>query len=124
VRAGVNHKDLDVWKKSIGLVKDIYKLTDYIPECEKFGLTSQIRRAVVSIPSNIAEGSARNGDKEFVQFLYISLGSLSEVETQLIIAKELGYLEDIDNDLIRLEQVKKMILGLVKYLKGKNNAKQ
>jgi four helix bundle protein len=64
----VNHKDLDVLKKSIGLVKDIYKLTDYIPECEKFGLTSQIRRAVVSIPSNIAEGSARNGTKNLYSF--------------------------------------------------------
>ena len=85
------HKDLDVWKLSIQLVKDIYQLTSKFPSEEKFGLVAQIRRAVVSIPSNIPEGEARNSDKDYIRFLYISLGSLSEIETQLIIAEELGF---------------------------------
>ena len=85
------HKDLDVWKLSIQLVKDIYQLTSKFPSEEKFGLVAQIRRAVVSIPSNISEGAARNSDKDYIRFLYISLGSLSEIETQLIIAEELGF---------------------------------
>jgi len=85
------HKDLDVWKLSIQLLKDIYQLTSKFPSEEKFGLVAQIRRAVVSIPSNISEGAARNSDKDYIRFLYISLGSLSEIETQLIIAEELGF---------------------------------
>ena len=85
------HKDLDVWKLSIQLLKDIYQLTSKFPSEEKFGLVVQIRRAVVSIPSNIPEGAARNSDKDYIRFLYISLGSLSEIETQLIIAEELGF---------------------------------
>ena len=75
------HKDLDVWKLSIQLVKNIYQLTSKFPSEEKFGLVAQIRRAAVSIPSNISEGEARNSDKDYIRFLYISLGSLSEIET-------------------------------------------
>ncbi len=86
------HKDLDVWKKSILLVTLIYDVTKGFPNEEMYGLTNQIRRSAVSVPSNIAEGSARQGDKEFAHFLYISLGSLSELETQLIIANNLNYL--------------------------------
>jgi four helix bundle protein len=78
----MNHKDLDVWKKSMNLVVLIYDITSKFPSDERFGLTSQMRRAAVSIPSNIAEGAARKGDKEFIQFLMIALGSLSELETQ------------------------------------------
>ena len=113
------HKDLDVWKESIVLVKDIYSLTKVFPKDEIYGLTSQMRRCAVSIPSNIAEGSARNYDKEFIQFLYISLGSLSELETQLIISNEVGYIDNIDLRL--LEKVRKMLLGLIKYLKSKTH---
>ena len=76
-----NHKDLEVWKKSMDLVSNIYKITESFPNKELYGLTNQIRRAAVSIPSNIAEGAARNSKKEFIQFLYIALGSLSELET-------------------------------------------
>ena len=83
------HKDMEVWKKSIGLVTKVYELTKIFPEDEKFGLVSQIRRAAVSIPSNIAEGAARNSDKEIQRFLDISLGSIAELETQLIIAENL-----------------------------------
>jgi four helix bundle protein len=78
----MDHKDLDVWKKSMNLVVLIYDITSKFPSDERFGLTSQMRRAAVSIPSNIAEGAARKGDKEFIQFLMIALGSLSELETQ------------------------------------------
>lgn len=74
----MNHKDLEVWKKSMDLVEDVYALSKFFPNDEKFGLTNQIRRASVSVPSNISEGAARKSDKEFIQFLYIALGSLSE----------------------------------------------
>ena len=113
------HKDLDVWKESIVLVKDIYSLTKVFPKDEIYGLTSQMRRCAVSILSNIAEGSARNHDKEYIQFLYISLGSLSELETQLIIATEINYINEYN--CAKLEKIKKMLLGLIKYLKSKNN---
>jgi len=78
----MDHKDLDVWKRSMDLVQLIYEYTKLFPKEEMYGLTSQMRRAAVSIPSNIAEGAARKGDKEFIQFLMLSLGSLSELETQ------------------------------------------
>ena len=117
------HSDLDVWKKSIEFVAEIYKMTKDFPKEEIYGLTSQIRRASVSIPSNIAEGAARNSTKEFIQFLYIALGSASETETQLIIAKEIGYLENNSFLLDEIKSIRKMIVGLVKYLKGKGDAK-
>jgi len=90
------HKDLDVWKLAIQLVKDIYKLTSEFPSEENFGLISQIRSTAISVPFNIAEGAARNSIKDYIRFLYISLGSLSEIETQLIISKELDYSGGID----------------------------
>ena len=90
------HKDLDVWKKAMELAKEIYLLTSNFPKEEIYGLSSQMRRASVSIPSNIAEGAARNSDKEFARFLYISLGSLSELDTQIILSKDLGFINEID----------------------------
>ena len=96
------HKDLDVWKLSIQLVKDIYKLTSEFPLEEKFGLTAQIRSATISVPSNIAEGAARNSIKDYIRFLYKSLGSLSEIETQPIIAKELDFSRGVDEILTEL----------------------
>ena len=113
----MNHKDLDVWKRSISLVTDIYKITKAFPKEELYGLTSQLRRAAVSIPSNIAEGSARNSNKEYVHFLYISLSSLSETETQLIIANKINYINDCSEILLETEAIKSMILGLINYLK-------
>ncbi len=83
------HKNLDVWKKSFQLVTDVYHLTSGFPKEEIFGLTNQIRRASVSIPSNIAEGAARNSDKELIHFLYIALGSHQELDTQLLYRKKL-----------------------------------
>ena len=112
------HKDLDVWKKSMDLVEEVYRLTKGFPDSEKYGLINQARRCAVSIPSNIAEGSARNTNKETVQFCYIALGSLSELETQLLIAERLGYCEKIDA-LDNLVEIRRMLLGLIKYLKSK-----
>jgi len=112
-----NHKDLEVWKKSMYLVSNIYKITESFPNKELYGLTNQIRRAAVSIPSNIAEGAARNSKKEFIQFLYISLGSLSELETQIIIASRLEYLNNLDTLSEDLKFVQKLINGLIYYLK-------
>ena len=114
------HKDLDVWKKSMDLVEGVYRLTKSFPDAEKYGLTNQIRRCAVSISSNIAEGAARNTDKEFVQFCYIALGSLSELETQLLIAERLKYSQNIDI-LENVVEIRRMLLGLIKYLKSKQS---
>ena len=115
------HKDLDIWKLGIELVEDIYKLCKIYPNEEKFGIVSQIKRASVSIPSNIAEGSARNSQKEFIQFCYIALGSLSEIETQLIISKKLNFISDntLNEILIKVEVLRKKLLNFIKYLKRK-----
>ncbi|HBH25145.1 MAG TPA: four helix bundle protein [Cytophagales bacterium] len=111
------HKDLKIWKNSISLVKDVYELANKFPAHERYALSAQIRRSSISIPSNIAEGAARSGDKEFIRFLYISIGSLSELETQLMIAKEIGY---IVNPKIfqELDNLRMSILSFIKYLKG------
>ena len=112
------HKDLDVWRKSIELVTSIYKITVSFPKEELYGLTSQIRRAAVSILSNIAEGAARNHDNEFRQFLYIALGSGAELETQLTISKELGFLSDEKSQELmnELNSISKMLQGLIKSI--------
>lgn len=87
-----DHKDLIVWQKARLLVKEIYQLTQFLPKEEIFGLTNQIRRAAISIPSNIAEGYNRHSDKEFVHFLKIAKGSAGEVDTQLLLCTDLDYL--------------------------------
>jgi len=112
------HKDLDVWKKSINFVTSIYKITKTFPKEELYGLVSQIRRASVSIPSNIAEGAVRKGKPEFRQFLYISLSSAAEVDTQLIISKNLKYIDEdkYENLKNELNSISKMIQGLIKSL--------
>ena len=101
------------------LVTDVYRLTQSFPKEEIYSLTSQIRRSAVSIPSNISEGAARNSDKEYIQFLYIALGSTAELETQLLISKNLNYLTDITEIMNGIEFVRKLLLGLIKYLKNK-----
>lgn len=110
-----NHKDLLVWKKSIELVKSLYLVTQGFPKNELYGMTSQIRRAAVSIPSNIAEGYARGYDKELIHFLYISLGSASELETQLVICHEIGYLSNELFDELDKEnsEIMKMLISLI-----------
>jgi four helix bundle protein len=115
----MEHKKLDAWNESIKLVKEIYKISSKFPKEELYGLTNQIRRAAVSISSNIAEGAARQSDREMIQFLYVALGSLAEVETQMIIAVELCYIDGqiLPSDLILKN--KQLLLGLIRYLKGK-----
>ncbi|MEI6346299.1 MAG: four helix bundle protein [Bacteroidota bacterium] len=115
----MEHKKLDVWNKSIQLVVEIYNLTNTFPKEEIYGLTSQIRRSAVSIPSNIAEGSARKGDVETIQFLHIALGSMAELETQLIISQKIGYIKNIEEVSNKLLEIKQMTLGLIKFLKSK-----
>ncbi len=114
------HKDLDVWNKSMELAEKIYIVTKQFPKEEQFGLISQIRRSAISVPSNIAEGAARNSGKEFIQFLYVAMGSLSEIETQLLLANRLAFLSEmgIFDD---IESIRKMLLGLIRFVKGKNN---
>jgi four helix bundle protein len=112
------HTDLDVYKTAIAFVTDIYKLTTSFPEEERFSLTAQLRRSATSIPSNIAEGAGRSHKKEYIQFLYVALGSLAETETHLIIASKIGYMSEDSEMFLNLAKIKKMILGLIKYLKG------
>ena len=114
------HRDLDVWKMSTELAIDLYKITETFPASEKFGLVSQIRRASVSICSNIAEGAARFHDKEFVHFLYISLGSVSEIETQLEISTRLGFVKSIIQQTETLRRIRKMLQGLIKSINEKS----
>jgi four helix bundle protein len=113
------HRDLDVWRVSMDFVIDLYKITETFPNAEKFGLVMQIRRAGVSICSNIAEGAARLHSKEFVQFLYISLGSVSEVETQLEISLRLEYLRSIDLQKEMLDRIRRMLIGLIKRVESR-----
>ncbi len=114
-----SYRDLDVWRHSIDFVKEVYRVTGKFPPSEIYGLTNQVRRAAVSIPSNIAEGQGRNSSKEFRQFMSIALGSVAEVETQLIIAKAINYLTDGElNPLLdSLDIVKKMLKSLSKSIK-------
>ena len=117
------HYNLQAWQVSMRLVKLIYAWSSSFPSEEKFGLLSQIRRAAVSVPSNIAEGAARNGSKEFVHFLSIARGSLSEVETQYLIAIDLGFATDSQEVLQYINQASKLITGLYKYQLAKGKIK-
>ena len=112
------HKDLDVWKKSIDLVSEIYEITKSFPKEEIYGITNQMRRAAVSIPSNISEGATRMHNKEYLQFLNIALGSTSELETQLIISNNINYIntDQMNSILDKLNNIRKMIIGLKKSL--------
>ena len=116
---GKPHHNLEVWKRSLDFVTKIYKVTTKFPNEEKFGLVSQMRRAAVSIPSNIAEGAARNSKKEFINFLHIAQGSASELETQIYISANLSFISKDQTDplLQELEEISKMIIGLQKSLR-------
>ena len=116
------HRELLVWKKSIEFVTQIYNLTNKFPKDENYGLSSQLRRAAISIPSNIAEGAARNTDNEYVRFLYMARASASEIETQLIISKNLNYFnsgnENLDTDLLL---ILKMLTSLINKISQRIN---
>lgn len=116
------YKELTVWKKSMMLVVRLYDVTTKFPESERFGLVNQMRRAVVSIPSNIAEGYARKHTKEYLQFLYIAFGSAAELETQLMIAKELKFVKKVDYEEMNslLVEVLKMLNALISNLARRN----
>jgi four helix bundle protein len=116
-----DYKDLKVWQKGIEIVDKIYSATDHFPKDELYGLANQMRRSAISIPSNIAEGFVRNHSKEYIQFLYISLGSCAELDTQIFIAHKRNYLtsetfkelsEDINHE-------SRMLVSMINSVKGK-----
>jgi four helix bundle protein len=112
------HKDLEVWRKAMDLAAQVYSLAARFPKEELYGLTSQIRRSAVSIPSNIAEDAARHSRKEFIQFLHIASGSVAELETQLLLAIRMGFISG-DSIISHIEEVRKLLLGLLRSLKKK-----
>ena len=112
------HYKLEAWKEAMALVSAIYRITQGFPKEELYGLSSQLRRSAVSIPSNLAEGAARQGSKEFAYFLNIAMGSISELETQLLIAIDLGYLPKDAPVFGLLEQSSRLITGLHKRIKS------
>ena len=116
-----NFREYDIWKDSMEVVDKIYLAVDKFPKDERFALTSQMTRAAVSIPSNIAEGSGRNSEKEFARFLEFSLGSAYELETQLIIAEKRNYINKVDSVIIikELVSLQKRIGGLRKSILNK-----
>ena len=113
------HRKLEVWNEAVGFVIDVYKATRSFPKTEQYALADQLRRAAVSIPSNIAEGAARQTRKEFVQFLYIARGSASEIDTQLEVARRLNYIDESEKARLdhTLDTIGKMLTGLIKSLK-------
>lgn len=116
-----SYKELIVWQKSIELVKEIFILTNKLPKSELYGLIAQMRRAAVSIPSNIAEGYGRKSTKEYLQFCFIAYGSALELETQLIIAKQLDFVSDIDTREVDrlLDEICRMLNTMIKKLDAK-----
>ncbi len=118
---GYGYRELVVWRKGIDLAKQIYELTGEFPTEEKFGLVSQMRRAAVSVPSNIAEGQARHTTKEFIQFISHAEGSLAELDTQLVLGMELGYCSNAKWQHVAglMEEVRKMLNGLRRNLSAK-----
>ena len=116
--SGKPHTRLDAWKSAMDLVEAVYRITSTFPASEQFGLVSQMRRASVSVPSNLAEGAARDGAREFAHFLSIAKGSLSELDTQHQLAQRLGFIKEGHADLAGLiEKVSKLVAGLHKKVK-------
>ena len=116
-----SYRDLKVWQAAMDLVEHVYELTGCFPKHELYGLTSQIQRSAISIPSNIAEGHSRASSKEFLHYISIALGSVAELETQLMLAGRLKYVGQNDTQcaIARLEDIGKMLRGLQKSLKSK-----
>jgi len=116
-----NYKELHVWQKSYAFCLQIYKGTQKFPNEEKFGLTSQIRRSAISIPSNIAEGYGRRTTADYIRFLYIAYGSLCELETQMMLASDLTYIENRESNslLTNISDIERMLKSLIKALEAK-----
>ena len=112
----MHHKDMEVWKQAMELVYQVYKIVETFPKEELYGLTSQIKRCVISIPSNIAEGWGGFSNKETSRFITISLGSLAELDTQLLIAQHLHFVDDITEVSKQVDKVNALLVGLKKYL--------
>jgi four helix bundle protein len=121
-----SYRDLDVWKQSRQLVKSVYQLSRSFPKEEQFGLTNQLRRAAISVPSNVAEGSGRNHSKDSIQFFFIARGSLYEIETQLIISFDLEYISDshLKEVLEQVTRCKKLINGFINYFQKQTTNQQ
>jgi len=113
-----NFKDLEVWKKSIILIKEIYGIVETLPKTEEYNLKQQIKRAIVSVALNIAEGKNRYSDKEFANFINIAIGSISEVEAILVICEELKYIKISQEIYHKVTELSKMLMGLHKKLKS------
>jgi four helix bundle protein len=118
-----DYQELMVWRKAMDLAEEVYSQTRGFPKEEVYGLTAQIRRSAISIPSNLAEGAARAGEKEFLQFAHIARGSASELETQLLLAERIGFLPNPKSQelLSKLTSIKQLINGLIRSLKGKEH---
>jgi four helix bundle protein len=116
-----NFKELKVWQKSYAFCLKVYKITTAFPKTEQYGITSQIRRSAVSIPSNIAEGYGRKTTADYTRMLYISYGSLCELETQLLLAGDLGFIakREIDTVKLNLAEIERMLKALIKALESK-----
>ena len=119
-----SYRDLEVWQRSMRLAKRIYQVTQKFPTEERFGLTNQLRRAAVSVPSNLAEGHARFGPGEFSRFLSIAMGSVAELETQILLSQDLGYVsEAVTHELLaELDVIGKMLRGLAKSIDRRRHA--
>jgi len=111
------HHELQVWQEAMNFVEIVYRITSEFPDKERFGLSPQMQRAAVSVPSNIAEGAGRSGDKEFLRFLYIARGSLCEIETQFLIARRLGYITNMEKVTAQMDTLFGLIGGLINSLR-------
>ena len=118
-----NYKELKVWQKAYGLCLEIYRITSAFPKEERYGLTSQIRRAAVSVPSNIAEGYGSKTSREYIQALYVAYGSNCELETQILISGDLGYIRACDLEILQRDigEVERMLKGLISALEKKTS---
>ena len=117
-----NYKELKVWQKSYKLCLEIYRTTAKFPKEERYGLTSQIRRSAVSIPSNIAEGYGRKTTADYIRYLYIAYGSVCELEPQILLSMDLGYVDSAVIEKIKdeIQQIERMLKGLIKSLENKH----
>ena len=118
-----SYKELKVWQRSYQLCLEIYKITKGFPDEEKYGLTSQLRRAAVSVPSNISEGYGRKTTPEYIQFLYIAYGSVCEIETQILLSGDLGYIANGRLEMLKegIREVERMLKALIRSLENKHS---
>ncbi|MDO9508299.1 MAG: four helix bundle protein [Thermovirgaceae bacterium] len=115
------HYDLDVWKSGMKMARSIYEITENFPKKEIVGLTSQMRRCAISIPSNIAEGAGRGSDADFSRFLIIARGSLCELETQYLLSKQMGFIEEGIDLLPEIQKLMQMLSGLIRHLRNRDS---